>query len=464
MKTLWKLVNEEHPHQGVIFGAGNYFIGRRTGSLLNLSDLSISRIHANLQVIQDGEELLIQDSSTFGTFRNDVKLAPKEFTRINSGDRMLFGESSTVFRFVAVPLVVTSASLPADEQAFLLDALASRSISYLPQVVPPVTHLVTGRIKVSHKLLLALASGLFIVTPEWAKHLPPMDSLPLPLEKWPDESLFLPAHPTGRWQPTPERASVFSAYLFIVSERSRFEKVTPFVVATGGLCALAETAADLHQLHDHQTADRTVVSVRPTSGCIPGYLQHLPSTTEAAIMKGMIKAELNPDFWQLTPPGGDAAPNPSSHVEISQPSTVQVESPIDQSLSSRIAEAPSCSTQIEHGSVLRDVRSQAPRPTNPLLLREHPVDSSHLASLTNLPLPAQHHQSVDHLNLLAGQPSLKKPLPLSSSTPSLPSSSFNQIDSSPSNYKKFKRKQVLRQKRFIECSPEKLDFKKSRLD
>ena len=107
MKTLWKLVNEEHPHQGVIFGAGNYFIGRRTGSLLNLSDLSISRIHANLQVIQDGEELLIQDSSTFGTFRNDVKLAPKEFTRINSGDRMLFGESSTVFRFVAVPLVVT---------------------------------------------------------------------------------------------------------------------------------------------------------------------------------------------------------------------------------------------------------------------------------------------------------------------------------------------------------------------
>jgi hypothetical protein len=102
-----------------------------------LSDKSVSRLHAELEVVHAKENLAlperqpqvsITDKSRFGTLHNGTKLAAGEPTRLAAGDELKFGVNQDAYRLAFVPLVAywgarNAGVLSREEQALILKSL-----------------------------------------------------------------------------------------------------------------------------------------------------------------------------------------------------------------------------------------------------------------------------------------------------------------------------------------------------
>jgi diguanylate cyclase (GGDEF)-like protein len=82
-------------------------IGRSNDNPVRLPDLSASRLHASIDVRQDGTAWLTDLNSTNGTFLNRRRLIPQVPTLLEDGDRLQFG-AAYVVKFVSLD--------PCDEQ------------------------------------------------------------------------------------------------------------------------------------------------------------------------------------------------------------------------------------------------------------------------------------------------------------------------------------------------------------
>ncbi len=79
--------------------SGTNWIGRAPDNAIQLSESTISRHHALIQVEEEGRVQLIDVGSTNGTFVNGLRLAPKKPRTLEDGDRVRFG-SNYVLKFV----------------------------------------------------------------------------------------------------------------------------------------------------------------------------------------------------------------------------------------------------------------------------------------------------------------------------------------------------------------------------
>jgi diguanylate cyclase (GGDEF)-like protein len=82
-------------------------IGRSSDNPVRVSDLSVSRLHASIDLRKDGTAWLTDLDSTNGTFLNRRRLIPQVPTLLEDGDRLQFG-SAYVVKFVSLD--------PCDEQ------------------------------------------------------------------------------------------------------------------------------------------------------------------------------------------------------------------------------------------------------------------------------------------------------------------------------------------------------------
>ncbi len=74
-------------------------IGRLDGNDIEIADISVSKFHAFVRVV-DGVALLLDANSKNGTFVNDAPVATRRAgapTALKSGDRVRFGSVSTSF-------------------------------------------------------------------------------------------------------------------------------------------------------------------------------------------------------------------------------------------------------------------------------------------------------------------------------------------------------------------------------
>lgn len=79
-------------------------IGRQSDKGVSLDivtpkeDVSVSRLHADITMIQDGI-YEITDKSTYGTFINGLMIPKDQARRLQEGDQIKLGRESTLFRF-----------------------------------------------------------------------------------------------------------------------------------------------------------------------------------------------------------------------------------------------------------------------------------------------------------------------------------------------------------------------------
>jgi pSer/pThr/pTyr-binding forkhead associated (FHA) protein len=85
-----------------ILDSGPLVLGRGAGPGVRVNDLSVSRAHANLEVLLSGTLVVTDLNSTNGTFINDTQVPEGE---VYDGDFVRFG--GCVFRFLAaIPSMV----------------------------------------------------------------------------------------------------------------------------------------------------------------------------------------------------------------------------------------------------------------------------------------------------------------------------------------------------------------------
>ncbi|MDP2435152.1 MAG: FHA domain-containing protein [archaeon] len=447
MKSIWRIHPATDPSQGVRFGEGSYFLGRRHGSLLALEDLSISRSHASVRVREGG--LFLEDTSSFGTFIDGQRAPSRQEVEVRAGAVLLLGESSQQLVVGEQRLAVSSAGLSAEQKETLLADLARAGVPYSPRVSSAVSHLVLHEISLSHKALLALAHLAHLVSPSWPRALAALGPAPWPAAAWPSEAQHLPATALScdRWAPEPSRRELFSRYVFYFTQQDRLDTVSQFLAPTGGRCVLVSRP---HQILPEGPDGRAPLLVLPKTGPLPWRVSLVATVKESAIMKGLTFAQLRPDFWhpemlhdedpplqsprQPIPPQLRLEPHHHQFDDQSYPSVQIVQ---------HTTYGPN-SNRTTSTTMSGDEKPKTGSRSMPSVRRS--------SSISSQSPPVQR----DGERGLTPPSAIPRPeLAASSSDPGLAGS-----NNSPRNFKRFKRKQNIREKRLLECTPERVDLKR----
>ncbi|ELR25243.1 FHA domain containing protein [Acanthamoeba castellanii str. Neff] len=169
-----------------------------SGCGIALSDKSVSRLHAELEVVHAKENLAlperqpqvsITDKSRFGTLHNGTKLAAGEPTRLAAGDELKFGVNQDAYRLAFVPLVAywgarNAGVLSREEQALILKSLHKLGghVAYGPEdATVSVMKEVSVSPAASVQLLHSLVRGLPIITPAYLQAIVDRPALSTPL-------------------------------------------------------------------------------------------------------------------------------------------------------------------------------------------------------------------------------------------------------------------------------------------
>uniref|UniRef100_A0A8C4VLH6 Nibrin n=1 Tax=Gopherus evgoodei TaxID=1825980 RepID=A0A8C4VLH6_9SAUR len=178
---MWKLVSAAGPAPApgepyrLLVGT-EYVVGRKNCAILIQDDQSISRSHAvltvthpetNLSQALSVPELIIQDTSKYGTFVNGEKVLNGTSRTLKSGDRVNFGVFESKFRVEYEPLIVCSSCLEASGKTALNQAILQLGGLVVNDWSEECTHLVMLSVKVTVKTICALICNRPIIKPEY---------------------------------------------------------------------------------------------------------------------------------------------------------------------------------------------------------------------------------------------------------------------------------------------------------
>ncbi|XP_065441944.1 nibrin isoform X2 [Chrysemys picta bellii] len=161
---MWKLVSAAGPAPApepyrLLVGT-EYVVGRKNCAILIQDDQSISRSHAvltvthpetNLSQALSVPELIIQDTSKYGTFVNGEKVLNGTSRTLKSGDRVNFGVFESKFRVEYEPLIVCSSCLEVSGKTALNQAILQLGGLVVNDWSEECTHLVMISVKVTVK-------------------------------------------------------------------------------------------------------------------------------------------------------------------------------------------------------------------------------------------------------------------------------------------------------------------------
>lgn len=150
-------------------------VGRNAHDVLSFQDKSISRNHAEFHVtkVVDNEIILqLKDVSKYGCFfynpvdKHETKILKNTMIPIENGQCIKFGSSNQVYKLIKQDILFCVTGLNSEEQAYVSDMaeLLSGMVTSNPE---SATHFVTSKIKLTAKILYAIAYQKPIVSLAW---------------------------------------------------------------------------------------------------------------------------------------------------------------------------------------------------------------------------------------------------------------------------------------------------------
>ncbi|KAJ8291025.1 hypothetical protein GJAV_G00020540 [Gymnothorax javanicus] len=175
---MWKLNSVEAGGETYYLLPGKqYIVGRKNCEILLQNDQSISRVHAHLAICAQNSNqnepaaFTVTDSSKYGTFVNEERLANGAPKTLHSGDKIAFGVFHSKFRVEYEPLVVCSSCVDNKGKAELSQTVQLLGGQLINSWTLDCTHLVMSSVKVTIKTISALTCCRPIVRPEYFSEL-----------------------------------------------------------------------------------------------------------------------------------------------------------------------------------------------------------------------------------------------------------------------------------------------------
>ncbi|KND01503.1 uncharacterized protein SPPG_09105 [Spizellomyces punctatus DAOM BR117] len=228
----------------------SYTVGRKDSDIVLGSDKSVSRTHAVLSVSPplDVDKLVHldartqvsvkDDASKFGTFLNGGAKRICGTEDIKEGDVVRFGVNESAFRLKYVPVVLCCSGLRAKQRGEINELARQYDFKSFKDWTSSCTHLVVSTLKITMKVVLALAHHRYIVGEAWVRAFSKADpknfAMPDPLQSLPvatDDSLDLSK---VSFAPDPSRAIVLTGHQFVVFSDEEFKNLQKVVTAAGG--------------------------------------------------------------------------------------------------------------------------------------------------------------------------------------------------------------------------------------
>ncbi|XP_067414357.1 nibrin [Emydura macquarii macquarii] len=247
---MWKLVPAAGPAPGepyrLLVGT-EYVVGRKNCAILIQDDQSISRTHAvltvthpetNLSQAVTVPELIIKETSKYGTFVNGEKILNSTSRTLKSGDRVNFGVFESKFRVEYEPLLVCSSCLEVSGKTALNQSILQLGGLVVNDWSEECTHLVMISVKVTVKTICALICNRPIIKPEYfvecvraiqsKQQLPKLESFYPPVDEPAigTEKLDLSMHH--------ERKIIFRGKTFVFLSAKQHKKLSPAIILGGG--------------------------------------------------------------------------------------------------------------------------------------------------------------------------------------------------------------------------------------
>ncbi|KAJ3021221.1 hypothetical protein HKX48_008987 [Thoreauomyces humboldtii] len=263
-----------------------YTVGRKDAHIVLGLDKSVSRTHACITVSESlspqdlgrvdvRTTVIVKDGgSKFGTFVNGspTKVDMQQGTEMKDGDTVAFGVNDSLFRLTHIPVTLCCSGMRSRPKAEVADLAHRYDMRMVKEWSLDATHLVVTNLRVTMKVVLALASGKTeVVSEEWVHAFASLDPLRF---KMPDVKRFLPPlqpEPDGAlkiedvdFSPRPERAVLFRGVQFLVFSEPEMAVLQKVVETAGGAISLVPVPANTTDL------DRFVGKIRAmdTSPCI----------------------------------------------------------------------------------------------------------------------------------------------------------------------------------------------------
>ncbi|KAG6932631.1 nibrin [Chelydra serpentina] len=247
---MWKLVPAAGPAPApgepyrLLVGT-EYVVGRKNCAILIQDDQSISRSHAVLTVTHPETnlsvsvpELIIKDTSKYGTFINGEKVLNGTSRTLKSGDRVNFGVFESKFRVEYEPLIVCSSCLAVSGKTALNQAILQLGGLVVNDWSEECTHLVMISVKVTVKTICTLICNRPIIKPEYfveciraiqsKQQLPKLESFYPPVDEpaiGPEKLDLTMRH---------ERKIIFRGKTFLFLSAKQHKKLSPAIILGGG--------------------------------------------------------------------------------------------------------------------------------------------------------------------------------------------------------------------------------------
>uniref|UniRef100_A0A8C3XL38 Nibrin n=1 Tax=Chelydra serpentina TaxID=8475 RepID=A0A8C3XL38_CHESE len=247
---MWKLVPAAGPAPApgepyrLLVGT-EYVVGRKNCAILIQDDQSISRSHAVLTVTHPETnlsvsvpELIIKDTSKYGTFINGEKVLNGTSRTLKSGDRVNFGVFESKFRVEYEPLIVCSSCLEVSGKTALNQAILQLGGLVVNDWSEECTHLVMISVKVTVKTICTLICNRPIIKPEYfveciraiqsKQQLPKLESFYPPVDEpaiGPEKLDLTMRH---------ERKIIFRGKTFLFLSAKQHKKLSPAIILGGG--------------------------------------------------------------------------------------------------------------------------------------------------------------------------------------------------------------------------------------
>ncbi|CAI5779274.1 nibrin isoform X1 [Podarcis lilfordi] len=258
---MWKLspADESGPGQSYHLLVGvEYVVGRRNCAILIQADQSISRSHAVLSVSHPQVNLTqsstfpvltLKDTSKYGTFVNEEKLANGTTRTLRSGDRVTFGVFGSKYRIFYEPLVVCSSCLAVSQKSALSKNILQLGGHAVNEWKEGCTHLVMDSVKLTVKAICALICGRPIVKPEYfdelIKAIQAKQQLPTPESFYPPIDELSVKNNKLDLATSPLRRTIFKGKTFVFLTAKQFAKLSAAIKLGGGEAKLITEEAEI---------------------------------------------------------------------------------------------------------------------------------------------------------------------------------------------------------------------------
>ncbi|KAK4313437.1 hypothetical protein Pmani_015220 [Petrolisthes manimaculis] len=252
---MWTLEgNEASPDTVHCLPCGiDLLVSRREGHIILTGDSSISRRHASLILTHSAANLKNPRSDTvikltdlgakYGTFVNDgiesdQKMAEQSVLELNAGDRIRFGMLTNTWRLVHHDLVVTTSAVRPESKAAVTQALLTLGGHLVSEWGLSCSYLIMNSITLTVKVVCALASGHYIVTPEFLTNLAnavvKRTRHPKPAEYQPPLQEVSISGTQASFTPDERRQKLLTSLTFLFSTAKQFKRMGLAVTLAGG--------------------------------------------------------------------------------------------------------------------------------------------------------------------------------------------------------------------------------------